>query len=52
MPLPADFPQPPKRPLATQSLVNADGTTNKSWLDYFDALDRFNRALRAHLDSI
>lgn len=52
MPLPADFPPQPKRPLASQRLINEDGTTNKSWLDYFDALDRWNAKVRAYLDTL
>lgn len=52
MALPADFPQPPKRPPATQPVCNSDGTMTAPWLNYFDALDRLNRAVRARLDTL
>ncbi len=52
MPLPATVPQAPKRPPATQPVLSSDGTMTTAWTNYFDALDRFNRALRAHLDSL
>lgn len=44
MPLPAGFPQPPRRPPASVPI------TDKAWLDYFAALDRFNAEVRAQLN--
>lgn len=52
MPLPATVPQEPKRPPASQPVTGPDGNMTTPWLNYFDALDRFNRALRAHLDTL
>lgn len=46
MPLPATFPQPPRRPQASVPI------TDKAWLNYFDALDRFNKAVRAQLNTL
>lgn len=51
MPLPATVPQAPKRPPATEPIVTASGAMSTAWTNYFDALDRYNRAMRAHLDS-
>lgn len=52
MPLPAGFPQAPKRPPAAVALVTAEGGVAKAWLDYFDALERFQAAVRVRLDTI
>lgn len=46
MALPANFPQPPKRPPAAEPM----GTP--AWLRYFDALDQFNAAVRAYLATL
>lgn len=51
MPLPASVPQAPQRPPATQPFLTQAGTVTTAWTNYFDALDRFNRAMRAYLDS-
>lgn len=52
MALPATFPQAPKRPPATQAFLAANGTMSQAWLNYFEALDRWNAAVRVRLDAI
>lgn len=52
MPLPAGFPAAPKRPPSSVAITNADGAMAKAWLNYFDALDRFNEAVRVRLDTL
>jgi len=46
MALPANFPQPPKRPPASVPI------TDGAWIRYFDALDRFNAEVRAYLATL
>jgi hypothetical protein len=51
MALSAGFPQQPKRPPASEPVVGSDGRLMPSWAAYFDALDRFNLAVRNFLNS-
>lgn len=52
MPLPADFPLPPQRPPSAVAFLSADGTVAKAWLNYFDALARYEERVRAYLDTL
>lgn len=52
MALPATFPQQPKRPPAGEPVVGSDGRLTTAWAAYFDALDRFNRAVRDFLNAL
>lgn len=51
MALPSTFPQQPKRPPAGEPVTSSDGRLMPAWAAYFDALDRFNRAVRDFLNS-
>ena len=48
----ADLSKLPAMPDASVPLLNADGTVRREWYDYFRALDRLARQMRAVVEPL